>query len=55
MLDPWVIEEILKRERDRRRGEDRPQISLEIPPEMEIPDPERSRPPEPSSIRTFDI
>ena len=37
MLEPWIIDEILRREEERRRG-DRPQL--------ELPVPEREWPPE---------
>jgi hypothetical protein len=37
MLEPWIIDEILRREEERRRG-DRPQL--------ELPLPERENPPE---------
>lgn len=30
MLEPWVIDEILRREEDRRSG-DRPQLELPVP------------------------
>ncbi len=33
MLDPWIIEDILRRERERREGEGRP--SLPAPPPSE--------------------
>ena len=38
MLEPWIIDEILRREEERRRRGDRPQL--------ELPVPERETPPE---------
>jgi hypothetical protein len=35
MLDPWIIEEILKKEEERRREEERGRIELPITPYRE--------------------
>ena len=37
MLEPWIIDEIRRREEDRRRG-DRPQLELPIPERQWPPD-----------------
>lgn len=47
MLDPWVIEEIRRREREkeeRRRREEQPQLPLDEPlPEEVPPEPEKKK------------
>ena len=48
MLDPWIIEEILRREEERRREDERTQ--LEVP--VETPrQPEKEKPPTHDSER----
>lgn len=48
MLDPWVIEEILKRERERQRKQEgeQPTVPADDPREIPEPDP-RSETPKP--------
>jgi hypothetical protein len=50
MLEPWIIDEILRREQERRRG-DRPQLELPVPerewaPEGEAQNEQGDRAPE---------
>jgi hypothetical protein len=50
MLDPWIIEEILKREEEQRRRDE--QVRIELPIERdERPTTTRVNPPEESSER----
>lgn len=37
MLEPWIIDEIRRREEDRRRGE-RPQLELPVPQREWVPE-----------------
>ena len=36
MLDPWIIEEILKKEEEARREQERGRVELPLPPYREI-------------------
>jgi hypothetical protein len=45
MLDPWIIEEIRRREEDRKREESRPSVVVDLPiPEQPRPGSESVRP-----------
>ncbi|MEO8549738.1 MAG: hypothetical protein ABI678_07185 [Kofleriaceae bacterium] len=50
MLDPWIIEEILKKEEERRREEERVRIELPVEPYREDDRP-RVTPPREESER----
>ena len=47
MLDPWIIEEILKKEEERRREEERVRIELPVTPYRENHDRPVVTPPRP--------
>ncbi len=36
MLDPWIIEEIRRREEDERREQERPTLEMPLPFEMPV-------------------
>jgi hypothetical protein len=38
MLDPWIIEEILKKEEEARREQERGRAELPVPPHRDIGD-----------------
>jgi hypothetical protein len=38
MLEPWIIDEIRRREEERRRRGDRPQLELPVPETPWLPD-----------------
>jgi hypothetical protein len=48
MLDPWIIEEILKKEEERRRESERSRIELPIERERDVPRPSVTPPREES-------
>jgi hypothetical protein len=46
MLDPWIIEEIIRREREERRNEDRRiELPLQNPTQYHDSEPQPPRPP----------
>ena len=45
MLDPWIIEEILRRENDRRREQERPRIEVPLESPRRDRDPAEANPP----------
>ncbi|MFT3700518.1 MAG: hypothetical protein QM831_45660 [Kofleriaceae bacterium] len=47
MLDPWIIEEILKKEQEQRRDEERGRVELPVEPYREDDRP-RVTPPQPA-------
>jgi len=47
MLDPWIIEEILKKEEEARREQERGRAELPVPPHRDIPDRPVVTPPRP--------
>ena len=51
MLDPWIIEEILKKEEERRREEERGRVELPIQPYREDDRPKVTPPREESGER----
>jgi hypothetical protein len=48
MLDPWIIEEILKKEEERRRESERGRVEMPIERERDIPRPSVTPPREES-------
>lgn len=58
MLDPWIIEEILKREEEQRREEESRRVELPIMPYREDDRPSATPLPQPNNERgvvTIDI
>jgi len=51
MLDPWIIEEILKKEQEQRRESERPRAELPVEPYREDRRPQMTPEPAPEAER----